>query len=58
MKCEELDRTKYRSEKEFRTAVIKYIRFYNESRPHSKNRYKTPSQKEAEYFSKNAEIID
>ena len=55
MKREELFRTKYRSEKEFRTAVKDYIRFYNEERPHSKNKYKTPSQKEAEYFSKQAE---
>ena len=52
MKREELYRTKYHSEKEFRTAVKDYIRFYNEERPHSKNKYKTPSQKEAEYFSK------
>ena len=55
MKREELYRTKYRSEKEFRTAVKNYIQFYNEERPHSKNKYKTPSQKEAEYFSKQAE---
>ena len=45
MKREELYRTKYRSEKEFRTAVKNYIQFYNEERPHSKNKYKTPSQK-------------
>ena len=54
MKREELYRTKYRSEKEFRTAVGSYIRFYNDERPHSKNLYKTPKQKEADYFSKNA----
>ena len=58
MKREELFRTKYRSEKEFRTAVKNYIQFYNEERPHSKNKYKTPSQKEAEYFSKQAENGD
>ena len=58
MKREELYRTKYRSEKEFRTAVKNYIQFYNEERPHSKNKYKTPSQKEAEYFSKQAENGD
>ena len=55
MKREELYRTKYRSEKGFRTAVMDIIRFYNEERPHSKNNYKTPSRKEAEYFSKQAE---
>ena len=58
MKREELFRTKYRSEKEFRTAVKNYIQFYNEERPHSKNKYKTPSQKETEYFSKYAENGD
>ena len=58
MKREELYRTKYHSEKEFRTAVKDYIRFYNEERPHSKTKYHTPSQKEAEYFSKQAENGD
>lgn len=58
MKREELYRTKYHSEKEFRTAVKDYIRFYNEERPHSKTKYQTPSQKEAEYFSKQAENGD
>ena len=55
MKREELYRSKYRSEKEFRKGVEEYIRFYNDERPRSKNKYKTPSQKEAEYFSKQAE---
>ena len=55
MKREELYRSKYRSEKEFRNGIEEYIRFYNDERPHSKNKYKTPSQKEAEYFSKQAE---
>ena len=58
MKREELYRTKYRSEKEFRTAVENYIRFYNEKRPHSRNLYKTPSQKEAELLSKQAKNND
>lgn len=52
MKREELYRTKYRSEKELRTAVDAYIKFYNGERPHSKNQYKTPDRKEAEYYSK------
>lgn len=55
MKWEELYRTKYRSEKELRAAVDTYIKFYNSERPHSKNQYKTPDRKEAEYFSKQAE---
>ena len=36
MKREELYRTKYKSEKEFRDAVDKYIIFYNTKRPHKK----------------------
>ena len=54
MKREELYRTKYNSEKEFRAAVKSYIDFYNDKRPHSKNHYKTPSQKETDYFSNTA----
>ena len=54
LKREELYRTKYRSEYEFRTAVEKYMTFYNEQRPHSKNGYKTPLKKELDYFNKQA----
>ena len=36
LKREELYRTKYRSENEFRTAVKNYMEFYNEKRPHAK----------------------
>lgn len=50
LKREELYRTKYRSEKELRTDVDKYMNFYNEKRPHAKNGYKTPAKKEAEYY--------
>lgn len=49
MKREELYRTKYRSEADFRIAVEKYIIFYNTKRPHKKLQYKTPQQKEEEY---------
>lgn len=49
MKREELYRTKYRSEREFKEAVDSYIEFYNNKRPHAKLKYKTPNQKEAEY---------
>ena len=52
MKREELYRTKYRSEQELKAAVAEYIKFYNETRPHAKNGYKTPSKKEQEYYSK------
>lgn len=50
MKREELYRTKYRSEQELRAAVADYIKFYNETRPHAKNGYKTPFKKEQEYY--------
>lgn len=49
MKREEMYRTKYRSESDFRSAVGKYIIFYNTKRPHKKLQYKTPEQKEEEY---------
>lgn len=54
LKREELYRTKYRSENEFRTAVEKYMIFYNEQRPHAKNGYKTPFKKELDFFNKQA----
>ena len=54
MKREELYRTKYRSEADFRSAVDKYIIFYNTKRPHKKLQYKTPEQKEEEYALKGA----
>ena len=54
LKREELYRTKYRSEADFRSAVDKYIIFYNTKRPHRKLQYKTPEQKEEEYALKDA----
>ena len=50
LKREELYRTKYRSEAEFRAAVDKYMIFYNERRPHTQNGYKTPSKMESLYY--------
>ena len=50
MKREGLYRTKYRSEQELRAAIAEYIKFYNETRPHAKNGYKTPFKKEQEYY--------
>ncbi len=55
MKREELYRTKYRSESEFRNAVDKYIVFYNTKRPHRKLQYKTPEKVEQEYALKLAD---
>jgi len=54
LKREELYRTKYRSENEIRTAVEKYMVFYNEHRPHAKNGYKTPFKKELDFLNKQA----
>ena len=54
LKREELYRTKYRSDKEFKKAVDEYMVFYNSQRPHSNNNYRTPDAKEAEYYSKNS----
>lgn len=54
LKREDLYRTKYHSEGEFRTAVDRYIVFYNEQRPHAKNGYKTPMKKELDYLNKQA----
>ena len=56
MKREELYRTKYRSELDFRNAVDKYILFYNTKRPHKKLQYKTPEQKEEEFALKDADL--
>ena len=49
MKREELYRYKYRSEREFRAAVDRYIDFYNTQRPHKTIHYKTPQAKEEAY---------
>lgn len=52
MKREELYRTKYRSESEFRKAVDNYMEFYNIKRPHQKLKYKTPEQAENNFWLK------
>ncbi|MDE6758749.1 MAG: IS3 family transposase [Clostridia bacterium] len=54
LKQEELYRRKIKSEKEFYVIVGEYINFYNEKRPHYQNSYKTPMQKEKEYFEANS----
>lgn len=58
LKREELYRTKYRSENEFRTAVKNYMEFYNEKRPHAKNGYKTPAKRELEFSSRQAKKLN
>ena len=49
MKSEELWRTNYRSEKELRKSITKYIAFYNSERPHSAVRNMSPDSFEALY---------
>lgn len=56
MKTEKLYRTDFRSEREFRKAVKEYIEFYNEKRPHSVLRYRTPNKFEEDYIRKQAAL--
>lgn len=58
LKKEELYRTKYRSENEFRTAVKNYMIFYNEKRPQAKNGYKTPIKRELKFNSDQAKKLN
>ncbi len=53
MKKEELYRTNYRSEREFRAGVDNYVQFYNTERPHASLAYKTPDRVEKQYAAKN-----
>lgn len=52
LKQEEIYRTSYSSEKDFKQKVGKYMDFYNFSRPHRANNYKTPDQVEQLYLEK------
>ena len=52
MKQEELYRTRFKSEREFKNTVFKYITFYNSKRPHSTLHYLTPDQVESSYYTK------
>jgi transposase InsO family protein len=52
MKKEELYRTNYKSEREFRASVDDYILFYNTKRPHYTLAYKTPERFEVLYGNK------
>lgn len=49
LKKEEAYRRNYTSEKEYRKSVEKYIKFYNEERPHQTNAFKTPVRFEELY---------
>jgi len=50
LKQEELYRTNYKSEKQFRNALSEYVAFYNDKRPHTLLRYRTPNKAESYYF--------
>ena len=49
LKKEELYRTDYKSEQDFRKSIEKYIIFYNNERPHRTLAYRTPERFESEY---------
>ena len=53
LKQEEIYRTSYTSEKDFKRKIAEYMVFYNERRPHRANNYKTPDQKELAFWEKN-----
>lgn len=54
LKQEELYRSSYRSENEFKKRVSEYMKFYNKRRPHRANQYKTPDEAENAFYEKNA----
>ena len=51
MKTERSYRTDFRSERELRESIREYIHYYNNERPHSVLRYRTPAYQESQYFS-------
>lgn len=50
LKQEELYRTNYKSEKHLRKALSDYVVFYNDKRPHTFLRYRTPNKAEADFY--------
>ena len=50
IKKEDFRRNYYKTENEFRTAVAKYIEFYNGYRPHQRLGFLTPNQVEVEFY--------
>ena len=49
-KQEELYRYEYKTAEEMKRRINKYMIFYNEKRPHSILRYKTPNKVEEQYY--------
>jgi len=56
-KLEELYRKDYRSEKELKESVSRYIQFYNSERIHSMNFYRSPDKYEEEYYMRHEDLI-
>lgn len=56
MKREEIYRTQYKSERQFRESIDNYIAFYNTQRPHSTLAYKTPDKLEERYEVKKSKV--
>lgn len=54
LKLEELYRKDYRSERELKESIARYIRFYNSERLHSMNFYRSPDKYEEEYYTRHA----
>lgn len=50
LKLEELYRRNYRSERDLKESIDRYIHFYNSERIHSMNFYRTPDKYEEEYY--------
>ena len=51
-KLEELYRRNYRSERDLKESIDRYIHFYNSERIHSMNFYRTPDKYEEDYYRK------
>lgn len=49
IKKEDFRQNYYKTEEEFRTAVDRYIQFYNDYRPHQRLEFLTPNQAETEF---------
>ena len=54
LKQEEIYRKDYRSEKDMLRSITIFMEFYNNSRPHSMNGYRTPNKHEAAYYKRKA----
>lgn len=51
LKREEIYRRYYRSDRDFRNSIERYMKFYNTERPHRHNNFKSPDGYEQDYLS-------